>query len=200
MADVYAPGGNIPPPQDGAEPPPITLDANYVPESECCQVELSLANPRRRRDGRPPGGRPGPARRGRRRGPHPQRRPLPRAPSVCLPLHTLVSLPLPLRHQAGDARDPTTPARRRLGRRGCRTQAPSSLRRVGAFRGVVPPRRARRRGVLDAMNPGPVVDGGAGQEEDGGDNKPDAGDGTDAVLDPGFSPAAAPTPPRRTRR
>ena len=55
-------------------------------------------------------------------------------------------------------------------------------------------------GEVDAGTDAPVIAGirveepdagGAGLEEDGGDNKPEAGEGTDAVFDPGYSPDAS---------
>jgi hypothetical protein len=191
MADVYAPGGNIPPPPDGAEPPPLTLDANYVPESECCQVELSIADPtadetvaRLVGDQAPldvAGGVALTHSDGRWRA------------SVCLPLHTLVKYRFHFGTKLVAPEIPPPPpdaGATDAGSVDAGVEAGTSgLRRV-AFRGGIRAGEEDAGEEVDAFDPGPVVDGGAGQEEDAGDNKPDAGEGTDAVLDPGYSPDA----------
>jgi hypothetical protein len=164
------PGGSIPPPPDGATAPPITLDASYIPESECCQVELSIADPdgnetsaRLEGDQAPldvAGGVALTHRDGRWRA------------DVCLPMHTLIKYRF---HFGTKLVTPTIPP-----------DPPDAGADADPSDAGVSSQAAR-------IRTGEDPDGGAGLESDGGDNKPEAGEGTyGGEPDAGFSPDASP--------
>jgi hypothetical protein len=184
VALPFPPGGEIPAPPDGAIPPPITIDANYVPESECCSVELSIADPdgnemtaRLVGDQAPldvTGGMPLTYSDGRWRA------------TVCLPLHTLVKYRFYFGSKLVTPEIPPSPDGGAAD--ADESDAGVSSRAHLVHHGVI------RSGEEDA---GDYPDAGAGAEDDGGDNKPPPGLAPDAEADAEISPDSGRRPGHR---
>jgi hypothetical protein len=175
------PGGSIPPPPDGAEAPSITIDANYTPEMECCTVELSIADTdgnettaRLVGDQAPLNAEGGVALThsdGRWRA------------SVCLPVHTWVKYRF---HFGSKMIAPEIPPTPDAGADADQPDAGADADESDAIiSGTV---RGRIANGVDA--------GAGGEEEDGGDIKPEAGEAVDAEPPPVYAPDASEDAPQ----